>query len=110
MAKKKKYFLKINGDTMTTIVVVSLILCVLFVITGFWFAWNDKDVSAIVGSALLCFGTELGICGLMKIFDRNNEAQDRRTEENRQRAEERRKRKEKEAQEKEAFLRGVDNA
>ena len=92
MAKKKKYFLKINGDTMTTIVVVSLVLCVIFVVTGFWFAWHDKDVSSIVGSALLCFGTELGICGLMKIFDRNNAIRDKELEENKRRAEERKER------------------
>lgn len=89
MAKKKKYFLKINGDTMTTIVVSSLILCVIFTVAGFVFAWHDKDVSAIVGSALLCFGTELGICGLMKIFDRNNERLDRQAEERRKERERR---------------------
>jgi hypothetical protein len=92
VAKKKRFFLKINGDTMTTIVVVSLIVCVIFVVTGFWFAWNDKDVSAIVGSALLCFGTELGICGLMKIFDRNNAIRDKELEENKRRAEARKER------------------
>ena len=91
--------MKINEDTMTTIVVSSLVLCVIFTVTGFIFAWFDKDVSAIVGSALLCFGTELAICGLMKIFDRNNERTDRREEE-------RRKRREREAAEKAAFLRG----
>ena len=83
--KKKKF--RIDGDTMTTIVVVSLFLCVLFTVAGFWFAWHDKDVSAIVGSALLCFGTELGICGLMKIFDRNNAIRDKELEENKRRAE-----------------------
>ena len=98
MAKKKRYFLKINGDTMTTIVVSSLILCVAFTVAGFVFAWHEKDVSAIVGSALLCFGTELGICGLMKIFDRNSEKADRR-------AEERRNRREKEAEENEVLRR-----
>lgn len=95
---KKRYFLKINGDTMTTIVVSSLILCVVFTVTGFVFAWHDKDVSSIVGSALLCFGTELGICGLMKIFDRNNEKADRR-------AEERKMRREKEAENNEVLRR-----
>ena len=77
---------------MTTIVVVSLVLCVIFVVTGVWFAWHDKDVSSIVGSALLCFGTELGICGLMKIFDRNNAIRDKELEENKRRAEERKER------------------
>lgn len=88
MARRKRGF-KINGDTMTTIVVSSLILCVGFVVTGFIFAWHDKDVSSIVQAALLCFGTELGICGLMKIFDRNNERLDRQAEERRKRREER---------------------
>ena len=88
MARKRKF--KINGDTMTTIVVSSLVLCVGFVVTGFIFAWYEKDVSSIVQAALLCFGTELGICGLMKIFDRNNERLDREREESRRRAEERR--------------------
>ena len=90
MKRKRKF--KINGDTMTTIVVVSLILCVIFVVTGFWFAWHDKDVSSIVQAALLCFGTELGICGLMKIFDRNNAIRDKELEENKRRAEERKER------------------
>ena len=89
MARRKRGF-KINGDTMTTIVVSSLILCVAFTVAGFVFAWHDKDVSAIVGSALLCFGTELGICGLMKIFDRNNERLDREREQRRKEREERR--------------------
>lgn len=88
MARGRKF--RINGDTMTTIVVSSLILCVIFTAAGFLFAWFGRDVSAIVSSALLCFGTELGICGLMKIFDRNNEAQDRRAEERRKEREERR--------------------
>lgn len=74
---------------MTTVVVSSLILCVLFVIAGFIFAWFDKDVSSLVASALAVFGTELGICGIMTIFQRNNEAQDRRAEERRKRREER---------------------
>lgn len=85
---------KINGDTMTTIVVSSLFLCVIFVIVGFVFAWFDKDVSSIVASALAVFGTELGICGIMKIFDKNNEAHDKRAEEYRKRREERRKERE----------------
>ena len=89
MAKKKKFKLKINEDTMTTVVVSSLFLCVIFVVVGFVFAWFDKDVSSIVSSALLCFGTELAICGIMKIFERNNELQDRRLEQRRKRREER---------------------
>ena len=98
MPKKRRKGFRINGDTMTTIVVSSLILCVAFTVTGFVFAWHDKDVSSIVGSALLCFGTELGICGLMKIFDRNNEKADRR-------AEERKMQREKEAENNEVLRR-----
>lgn len=73
---------------MTTIVVSSLFFCVLVVVAGIVLACYQIDISSIVSSALLCFGTELGICGIMKIFDRNNEAQDRRAEERRQRRKE----------------------
>lgn len=76
--KKKKF--KINGDTMTTIVVSSLFFCVVVVAVGIVLACYQIDVSSIVSSALLCFGTELGICGIMKIFDRHNELQDRKAE------------------------------
>lgn len=72
---------------MTTIVVSSLFFCVLVVVAGIVLACYQIDISSIVSSALLCFGTELGICGIMKIFDRNNEAQDRRAEERRKRKE-----------------------
>lgn len=72
---------------MTTIVVSSLVLCVIFVAVGFYFAWHDKDVSALVQSALAVFGTELGICGVMTIFKRWTDQQDRRAEERRQRRE-----------------------
>ena len=74
---------------MTTVVVSSLFFCVAVTITGIVLACFQIDISSIVSSALLCFGTELGICGLMKIFDRNNEAQDRRAEERRRRRQER---------------------
>lgn len=84
MAKKKSKF-KINGDTMTTIVVSSLFFCVAVTITGIILACFGVDISSIVSSALLCFGTELGICGLMKIYDKNLEY----SEERRRRREER---------------------
>ena len=95
MAKKEKrlrFSPKINEDTMTSIVVYSLLFCVAMVVAGFVFLWFDKDASAIISSALAVFGTELGICGIMKIFDRNNEAEDRRREERQRRSEERRQR------------------
>ena len=80
MAKKKKYFLKINGDTMTSIVVFSLFFCVVVIVWGMLQAKDGIDSSAIVDSALRVFGTELGICGVMTIFKRWTEAQDRRRE------------------------------
>ncbi len=92
---------------MTSIVVYSLLFCVAVVVAGFVFLWFDKDASAIISSALAVFGTELGICGIMKIFDRNNEAADRRAEARRQQAEERRQRSEEEAQEKQEFQKGL---
>lgn len=87
MAKKKKYFLKINGDTMTTVVVFSLLFCVVVIVWGMLQAKDGVDSSAIVDSALRVFGTELGICGIMTIFKRWTDAQDRRAEERRMRRE-----------------------
>ena len=87
MAKKKKYFLKINGDTMTAIVVFSLFFCVVVIVWGMLQAKDGVDSSSIVDSALRVFGTELGICGIMTIFKRWTEAQDRRMEERRMRRE-----------------------
>ena len=87
MAKKKKYFLKINGDTMTTVVVFSLLFCVVVIVWGMLQAKDGVDSSAIVDSALRVCGTELGICGIMTIFKRWTEQQDRRAEERRMRRE-----------------------
>ena len=50
----------------------------------------DHDVSAVVDSTHRVFGTELGICGLMKLYDKGVEQAERRAEE--RGAEERRKR------------------
>ena len=68
MTKKKRKF-KINEDTMTTIVVSSLIFCVVITITGLVMAWFGIDVSAIVSSTHTVFGFELGVCGVIKVFD-----------------------------------------
>lgn len=84
MSKKK---FKINGDTMTTVVVFSLLFCVVVVVAGMVLGFLGVDVSSIVDSALRVFGTELGICGIMTIFQRWTAAQDRRAEERRQRRE-----------------------
>lgn len=104
---RRRCHLKINGDTMTTIVVSSLLFCVTVVVAGFVFLWFDKDASAIISSALAVFGTELGICGIMKIFDRNNEAEAHRREERQRRAEERKQRAAVEMLEKQEFQKGL---
>ena len=94
MAGRRRYrkrSMKINGDTMTTIVVVSLLFCGAVVVTGFVLAYLGQDASAIVDSALRVFGTELGICGIMTMFRRWTEAQDRKSEERRRKREERMK-------------------
>ncbi|KAF5060317.1 hypothetical protein DSECCO2_326780 [anaerobic digester metagenome] len=43
-------------------------------------AFFGVDVSAIVGNALTVFGTELGICGVMTIFNRWADRQDKQAE------------------------------
>lgn len=75
--RKKRRRFRINDDTMTTIVVSSLFFCVGVVIAGMVLAYIGVDVSTIVGSALTVFGTELGICGVMTIFNRWADRQDR---------------------------------
>ena len=72
---------------MTAIVVFSLLFCTAIVIWGMVQAGNGTDSAVIVDSALRVFGTELGICGIMTMFKRWNEAQDRRAEERRKRRE-----------------------
>lgn len=78
MKKRKQISFKINNDTMTTIVVLSLSFCVCVVIVGIILACFCVDISSIVSSALLLFGTELGICGLMKLYDKSVEQAERR--------------------------------
>jgi len=65
---------------MTTIVVSSLLFCVTVVVAGMVLAYLGVDVSTIVGSALALFGTELGVCGIMTIFNRQADRQDKRAE------------------------------
>ncbi|MCQ4935047.1 hypothetical protein [Anaerotignum propionicum] len=77
---KKRRRLRINDDTMTTIVVSSLLFCVAVVVAGMVLAFFGVDVSAIVGNALTVFGTELGICGVMTIFNRWADRQDKQAE------------------------------
>lgn len=79
MRKKRRRF-RINDDTMTTIVVWSLLFCVAVVVAGMVLAYFSVDVSAIVGNALTVFGTELGICGIMTIFNRWTDRQDKLAE------------------------------
>ena len=72
---------------MKSIVAFSLLFCTAIVIWGMLQAGDGTDSAAIVDSALRVFGTELGICGIMTMFRRWNEAQDRRAEERRKRRE-----------------------
>ena len=83
--KEKRRRLRINDDTMTTIVVSSLLFCVAVVVAGMVLAFFGVDVSAIVGNALTVFGTELGICGVMTIFNRWADRQDKRAEKRQER-------------------------
>ena len=78
--KEKRRLLRINDDTMTTIVVSSLLFCVAVVVAGMVLACFGVDVSTIVGNALTVFGTELGICGVMTIFNRWADRQDKQAE------------------------------
>ena len=74
----KKSKLKINEDTMTTIVVSSLFFCVLVTIAGMVMACYGVDVSSIVSSTHTVFGLELGVCGVIKIFDYRNEKRNKK--------------------------------
>ncbi len=78
--RKKRMRLRINDDTMTTIVVSSLLFCVAVVVAGMVLAFFGVDVSSIVGNALTVFGTELGICGVMTMFNRWADRQDKQAE------------------------------
>ncbi|MEA5056113.1 MAG: hypothetical protein VB047_00935 [Anaerotignum propionicum] len=83
--KEKRRRLRINDDTMTTIVVSSLLFCVAVVVAGMVLAFFGVDVSTIVGNALTVFGTELGICGVMTIFNRWADRQDKQAEKRQER-------------------------
>lgn len=107
MGKKRKFkipFPKINDDFMTTAVVFSLAYCIRVVEKGLELAAAGQDASGIVVPALALFGTELALCAMMKIHDRNIAKEEKRAEERRER---RRIKAEKETQEKEAFLKGA---
>ena len=68
---------KINDDTMSSIVIYSLVFCAGITIAGMVLGAFDHDVCAGVDSPHRVFGTELGICGLMKLYD--NGVAERRT-------------------------------
>lgn len=76
---------KINDDTMSSIVIYSLVFCAGITIAGMVLGAFDHDVSAVVDSTHRVFGTELGICGLMKLYDKGVEQAERRAEERRKR-------------------------
>ena len=76
---------KINNDTMTTIVLFSLFFCAAVTLAGLVLGAFDHDVSAVIDSTHRIFGTELGICGLMKIYDKGVERSERKAAERRKR-------------------------
>ena len=78
---RKPQISKINDDTLTSIVVYSLIFCVIATVAGFVFAWFGIDVSAIVSSTHNVFGFELGACCGIKLYDRHIEKEDRKEQE-----------------------------
>lgn len=83
--QRKRFLWKINDDTMTTIVIFSLFFCATTTITGLVLGAFDHDVSAVIDSTHRIFGTELGICGLMKIYDKGVERSERKAEERQRR-------------------------
>ena len=72
---------KINDDTLTSIVVYSLIFCVIVTVAGMVLACYGIDVSAIVSSTHTVFGVELGACLAIKLYDRHIEKEDRKEQE-----------------------------
>ena len=66
---------------MTSIVIYSLLFCVAETVAGMILACYGIEVSAIVSSTHTVFGVELGICGTIKVFDRNMEKEDRKEQE-----------------------------
>lgn len=74
MKKRRRIRFKINNDTMSSIVIYSLVFCAGITIAGMVLGAFDHDVSAVVDSTHRVFGTELGICGLMKLYDKGRGA------------------------------------
>lgn len=83
--RRSRFLWKINDDTMTTIVIFSLFFCAAATIAGLVLGAFDHDVSAVIDSTHRIFGTELGICGLMKIYDKGVERSERKAAERRKR-------------------------
>ena len=83
--RRIRFLSKINEDTMSCIVIYSLLFCAAITIAGMVLGAFDHDVSAVVDSTHRVFGTELGICGLMKLYDKGVERAERWAEERRQR-------------------------
>lgn len=81
--KGKKKSFKITDDTLTSIVIYSLLFCAAVTVVGMALGAFDHDVSSIVDSTHRVFGTELGVCGIIKIHDRSIEKSEKRAEERR---------------------------
>lgn len=80
--KKKRRF-KITDDTLTSIVIYSLLFCAAITVVGLVLGAFGHDVSSIVDSTHRVFGTELGVCGLIKMHDRTIEKSEKRAAERR---------------------------
>lgn len=70
--------MRINEDTLTTIVVLSLFFCACLVIASYVFAWFGRSTDALLSSGLKVFGTELGICALFTLQQRYFDRKDKR--------------------------------
>lgn len=81
---RKKHRWKITDDTLTSIVIYSLFFCAFITIAGMILGAFDHDVSAVVDSTHRIFGTELGVCGLLKIHDRTIAKAEKRAAERRE--------------------------
>jgi len=106
--KKKPNTIKINDDTLTTVVVFSLGFCVFISLWGMILTTFGIDCADIVGAILLIFGTELGICGLLKIYDKYVKKEEQKQADRKagreQRAKQRQEQLERDEKEKEEWL------
>lgn len=70
--------MRINEDTLTTIVVLSLLFCACLVIASYVFAYKGVVTDSLLSSGLKVFGTELGICALFTLQQRYFDRKEKR--------------------------------